>query len=702
MVLYCVVSSDKLPGQRRYVERQMRYLFRGPESVTVVHKGHQRTGIKPYKEELVLKHYHQAITLFSVQADRSCTASRENTTTVTLPWSATRSTQTSSSDLQIVRFADKALCPQPQINKHDNSVHDWDYLTKWQNIDEDIEFPCLGDSGSEGEYSVDTWAAMEAERGPLERSLTRTNREPLTVGEVQQLLTEGINAMVKTWREKTLPRKEAQAWRIHRTAKKRKERKKNARDAKVRVKELEERLEKMRGEIATVTWTHKGNVKKQVKILQLTVQDREEQKWLAGLMERKQMPERPGKPVGRAKVVERQEEQGGEEGEEFGSDGDDEESLGSTSEEGSSGDEDEGMDGFIVPDTTKDTIDGREVEVEGENEVEEELARKAAENELIDSDEGSEEDIPLRIRRRKERGGRDKGLQKEVGIEEDQSMTGMGNDDEDVSVTEGEIVAAPKPDKSKSKAILSPTPRVKEEYYTPQLQVTNNPVPKKDIPIIDLTIDDSPQAPNETGLRLRKNLVDIPHIELLDDDEPDTPPDTPLTTVTRMVSETSQNKREAIWYRIEEFKTAGSSSRFSHLLPPLSCVDLFSTVTVFARQLHKKRVKNVAGLDEYGDPPNLEEALILKNDSYNARVYMPIARFYCAWVLGKTDKAQLSNDEFKQIDDLRKFTTFQEALIEILKYYVDTGPSNVASEPEKAQPFTPTNDKRGIAKSRIR
>lgn len=696
------MSLNKLPGQRRYVERQMRYLFRSPESVTVVHKGHLRTGIKPYKADLVLKHYYQAITLFNVQANGSCTATKENTTTVTLPWSATRGTQTSSSDLQIVRFANEPSVPQPLLNLQDNSVHDWDYLTKWQNIDEDIEFPCLGDSGSEGEYSVDTWTAMEVESGPLERSLTRTNREPLAMEEVQQLLMEGIDSMVKAWREMTLPRKEAQAWRIYRIAKKRRERKKTARDAKVRVKELEERLAKMRNEIAAVTWTHKGNVKKQVKILQLTVQDREEQKWLAGLMERDKMPERPQNPSGHGRVAERREEEDEGDGEEFGSgDGDDEESLGSTSEEDYGGDEDEGMDGFIVPDTVKDIVDGRAVEVEGENEVEEELAKKAAENELIDSDESSRDDSPLQIRRHKGLGNRNRSLQKEAEIEEeeDQPMTGMGDDDdEDVSVTEGEIVVFPKSDKGKSKARPSPTPRVKAEPYTPLLKVTKDLASRKDIPIIDLTIEDFPQKPNEISLRPRKNLGDIPHIELLDEDDPDAP----LMTVTRMIHDTSQNKREAIWYRIEECKPAGLFSSFSHLFPPLSCVDLFSTVTVFARQIHKKKIKNVAGLDEYGDPSNPEEALILKNNSYNAQVYMPISRFYCAWVLGKTDRSQLSNGEFKRIDDLKKFTTFRGALIEILRPYVDAGPPKVANESEKAEPFTPTNDKRGTAKGKTR
>lgn len=689
MVFYCVVSSDNFPGQRRYVERQIRYLLREPESVTEVHKGHLRTGIKPYREDLVLKHYRQAVTLISVQADGSCTVSKENTTTVTLPWSATRGTQTSSSDLQIVRFPQEPSCPQPQLDLQDNSVHDWDYLTKWQNIDDDIECPRYGDSGSDGEYSVETWAAMEAERGPLERSVTKSNRKPLTVEEVQQVLTEGVNVMVKNWREKVLPKKEAQAWHIYRTAKKRKERKKTARDAKVRVKELEERLQKMRNEIATIEWTHKGNIKKQVKILQPTVQDREEQKWLAGLMEKKKTPEKPEKLeklTERTKTIERTE--GGEWEIEMG-DGDDEESLGSTSEEDYGDDEDEGMDGFIVPDTTRDTVDGREVEVEGENEVEAELARKATENELIDSDESSEDDVPRRVRRRKER-GENKVLGKDVEIQEDQPMTGMGDDDEDVSATEEETVIAPK-GKGKGRP-RSPTPKFKQEPQAIQLRVIRSPTSMKDIPIIDLTIDDSPQKLNEKSPRSRKSTEDIPHIEVLDDDEPDSP----LTIVTRMVADTSQNKREAIWYRIEEFKTAGLFSLFSHMFPLLIYVDLFSTVAVFARQIHQKKVRNVAGLDEYEDLSNSEGALILKHDSYNAQVYMPIARYYCAWVLGKTDTTKLTNDEFKQIDELKKFTKFRGTLIEVLRPYVDAGPLKMVIEPEKGEPSTPRNNKRGV------
>lgn len=125
---------------------------------------------------------------------------------------------------------------------------------------------------------------------------------------------------------------------------------------------------------------------------------------------------------------------------------------------------------------------------------------------------------------------------------------------------------------------------------------------------------------------------------------------------------------------------------------------------IFCRQVHQKKVKNVAGLDEYEDPSNQEEASRLMSDSYNAEVYMPIAWYYCAWVLGKIDKKKrLSNDELKQVDDMKKFIKFRKALIEVLRPYVDAGPPELASEPENAEPLTPRNDKRGgISKGKTR
>lgn len=391
---------------------------------------------------------------------------------------------------------------------------------------------------------------METERGPQERLIGKTSRVPLTVEEVQQVLAEGVKVIVENWREKVLLRKEAMAWRLYRTAKKRRERKKTARDARARIGELDERLEKMRKEVCGIVWSHKGSVRKQVKILQPTVQDREEQKWLVGLMERKETPKRPEKVVGRVEAIDEMED-----GEEE-VDGDDE-SLGSTSEDDYTGDEDEEMDGFIVADTERDIVNGVEMEVEGEKEVEEELARKAAENELIDSDEGSEDETPGRVRTVKER--EDKGKGPEVEVEqEDQPMAGMDEDDAGVHTDEVDVVASgPAKDKGKGKAVSeSPPPIVKQEPPAAR-RVVASPASRKEIPVIDLTLEESPQRPNGKSPEQRKSLGEIQHIDLSEDEESTPPREAPQSIVTRLVEETDQNKREAIWFRIEEFKTAG-------------------------------------------------------------------------------------------------------------------------------------------------
>lgn len=581
---FFIQSSHQPPGQQRYIERQIRYLLRSAEFASVVHQGHLRTGIKPYKESLVQKHYHQAVTLYTVQKDGSCKVYRRDTATVELPWGVFSGATKSSSDVQIIRFPDQSGHAQPKLSAEDNSIHDWDYLLKWQNIDDDKELPLLGESGSENEYSVETWKEIEAEAGPQERPLGKSNREPLTVSEIKAVLDEGVNLIIDNWRNKILPRKEAQAYRIYRVARKRKERKKNARDAKVRIKELDERLEKMRVELCGVVWTRKAFVKKQVAIMQPTVVDREEQKWLAALMERKKTPEKPEK-VARAEVTEEGEDQEMLDND-VEDDGDDEESLGSTSEEDYDSGNDEGMDDFIVADNEKDMVNGMEVEVEGEKELEEELARKAAENELVDSSD-SEDDPLTRVQKLKADQSRSKAPE---GEGEDHPMTGMGDEEEeeagignevDEEMVGGierageEVVQTPRLDKGKEKAKSdSPIPNVKKEPPATEASVTNPVTPssrRKNIPIIDLTLDDSPEkSPTKSvkpkSVKPKKGIKEV--INLMDDDDEiedgeETPPPPRQSypyslMLTELVKAASDSQRETMWYRLDEVKPYGS------------------------------------------------------------------------------------------------------------------------------------------------
>lgn len=540
----------------------------------------------------------------------------------------------------------------------------------------------FGESGSEGEYSIGTWAEIEAEHGWQERPLGR-GREPLTPEVVKSVLAEGERGIVERWREKVLPRKESGAWRVYRRAKRARERKKTARDARVRIGELEERLVKMRGEVEKVGWTRVGDLRKQVKILAPSLQEREEMRWVIALMERKKTPERPERRV---------QVEGEEEEEEQEIEDDDGESLGSTSEEGEE-EEDEGMDGFIVPDTERDVVNGVEVEVEGEKEVEEELARKAAENELIDSDNGSEDDAPMRLRYEREH-NKGKGLEQQVQAEEepeDQPMTGM-DDDEPGTEPEEETVVTPRQDKGKGKAQPdSPPPIVKEEPVP--LQVIRSLTSKKDIPVIDLTMEDSPQESDERDVP-RKPLKEIPHIDLSWDEG--NGPKAGELYLEILVKKTDEVIRTNIYYRVEDVPPTGLSPPLVVGVLWLIRTELFKIITAFARQLGEKKITGVPGLDKYehlrGSISKDAYRLILDELRNGTKVYQPIAKYYVAWALEKPNIKKLTPEQWKVANNEERFMKFRAALMRKLKDYVDTTPLQVA---RGAEPSTPKDGNKG-------
>jgi len=135
------------------------------------------------------------------------------------------------------------------------------------------------------------------------------------------------------------------------------------------VKELDQRLLKLRSEFFGngVVWRTKDQVQKQARgCMEVTIWEREEGKWLAELMERSEQPAKPERNPTRTK-----------DSEEF-SETDDGEGVSSSSNDEfySADEEDIDLGGFLVSDDERDLRDGVEIEVAGEQEVEEELAQR--------------------------------------------------------------------------------------------------------------------------------------------------------------------------------------------------------------------------------------------------------------------------------------------------------------------------------------
>jgi len=582
------VSSDKPSGLRQVVNRQMYHFLSGAERVAVPSPtGHLRVGIKPYKQAFVRKHHPQSCTVYDVQPGDSCRISREDASKSGLPWrglNVKTPASGSSTDRQVVKFMDKPNQPQPALDATDNSIHDWDYLTKWQNIEDDRVLPIFGESGSENEATVSYWREYEAERGPQRKQLSKSKKKlPLSALEIQEAIDEGIKLRVTEWRARVLPKKEAQSYRIWQGARRKKERKKTAYEKKQRLEELNERIKAQRREIAGLVWLSKDTVKAQTKIMSLSIHERELCLWLIDLMERKTPPERPLKTTPEGKGLS---EKSNGAGDGSGDDGDDsgDESLGSSDSEPDYESEDEGLGGFIVSDDVRDYADGKAIQIEGEDEVNEQLRqqeekRLEALNELVDS--SSEGEAPIPARKRQERGRR--VVQDDEADEEVEAFTTTHghtefSDAEFQDAHEGPgdrpstasrsrsgsaLPSAPK-DKCKGGA-RSPTPVVKQEP-SPSQQIPNDKGP---IPIIDLTLEDPPpglivrlRAP--TMPAQRKN-VEIEIQELSDDEE-----ETPLALLTRLIKDIEPTIQAALFYRMEENGLASKCFCCSLLLPNIS------------------------------------------------------------------------------------------------------------------------------------
>ncbi|CUS07807.1 unnamed protein product [Tuber aestivum] len=641
---FVIVPSDKPPGLRQVVNRQIFHFLSGAERVAVLSStGHLRVGVKPYKEGLVRKHHPQSCTIYNVRPDESCRISREAVSKSSLPWrgpGAKTPASDSSTDKQIVKFMDKPNHTQPTLNTADNSIHDWDYLTKWQNIEDDHILPVFGESGSENEATISYWREYEAEKGPQRKQLSKSKKKlPLSATEIQEAIDEGIKLRVAEWHAKVLPKKEAQSFRIWQSARRRKERKKTAHEKKQRLEELNERIEAQRREISGLIWLSKDTVKAQTKIMSLSIHERELCLWLINLMERKTPPERPSKTIPKVKGLA---DKSNDAEESHGDDGDDscDESLGSDDSEPDYESEDEGLDGFIVSDDVRDYVDGKAIQIEGEDEVNEQLRQQEEERlealkELVDSSEG---EAPVSTRRRLERGRR---VVQDDEVDEVVDVIAAARDHTECSDAEFQDARegprdkhspAPRsglPSKPKGKrkgGTRSPTPTVKQELSSSQ-QIPNENGP---IPIIDLTLEDTPpglmnQFRAPTRPAQRKN-VEIEIQELSDDEQ-----ETPLALLTRLVKDIGLRVQEALFYRMEENKLA----------------KIFSLVISVARQIHVEKLKYYTGLDRY-----------------NSEIYRVLTKLYLSWLLGKelSKHHKLSSEEIKKAESSARFREFRTIL----------------------------------------
>lgn len=526
--LVVAARDPKFPGEQRYVGRRICRLLKdngqiladfgdgyatGSAAGQLVRTNHQggrlRAAIKHYSgvDRYLRKYQHQSFTVFDVVSGGVVHAHRETTKSLHLPWPSLPTVPAAStSDVQIVWHADQPQVRRPvemDGSRDDNSLHDFDYLLKWQNIDgADVVLPVFGESDDEDEYDEQTWREYQAEFGEKDQVPATRNprRKPvyLTKEEVEAAIELGIQDVVQTWREKVRPRMEAKdAYRLWRRTKKDRSRKARIAAAHKEIHAWQERLARLKAEFLKVDmgWSSANLVRKQVRgSMGPTIYDCEDRKWLIDLMGRKEQPPKP--PPRRPKTTPTSTAKAG--GEEPANnppdDAADSESIGSTSDLTDS-EADDGMDGFIVadPPTPPQGLGVVENGVMGSN-----PADSSDEDEEEEEDDKDEETAIRRPSRRQ------------------RPVIADSSDDETAK-------ASPGPSRSRRQPL--PPPPIGEQRKGKKQQskpekppaATRSPIVYTSSNFVDLTLDETPE-PEDSKLESKGK---IPVVELVDEDGPD-------------------------------------------------------------------------------------------------------------------------------------------------------------------------------------
>jgi len=323
-------------GLSLYVNARMKYYLQS-QTINLRAGDNHCSGIVPYPDRIGKKHFPLSITIFSSSVDGGITAVRSNRS----KWIRDippHTQKNSGHQTHAFNVAD------PILAQDENDDPEWAALEKWKYMkEEDDVLPVYGESGSEGEYELDTWKEMEQERGGLERPTGVSRSQKLNAEEVEELIVIAVDNIVEEWNLKRKPKLLPKAWRLWMKSRRDKSSKTQTDHLDHAIELLDKRLTNLRKEIAEEAWSKPSQVSGQCKIMQPSIFDREDNKWKLAVLTSRRIPLKPEPAMTKSKGPKRAIiEQALNDGEEdLETDGDD-----SGSSEGSLGD-------FIISDDSE-------------------------------------------------------------------------------------------------------------------------------------------------------------------------------------------------------------------------------------------------------------------------------------------------------------------------------------------------------------
>ena len=352
-------------GERIYVQKLMRKLRQNPNIIDFQHNNLHRTVWTLHSPNLVKKHDHHTALVFDTDpTTQTCNIYQAAIETLDIPAADQNSLRRPQKGLNsgVVRFAWDD--PEPDENNPftADGGGDWDFLEKWNHIENDTLLPTFLESDDEdAAYDASTLREMEAEANPNKPDHPLPIiAQPLSASQIHSVIDEEINRFAVLWDEQCRPKLEKRAWALWRKQHRLQSKKLAAKKYGDELEEVKGRIERVRGELEEMEWRSEEELRPVCGNLKESVNRAQELEWRVNLL----TGERPAKPVKEPLEKEEKEKESGmldvergemvddEAVESAGEDADEEDEVDDLEEEDEDDDEDDEdeLDGFIVDD----------------------------------------------------------------------------------------------------------------------------------------------------------------------------------------------------------------------------------------------------------------------------------------------------------------------------------------------------------------
>jgi len=259
-------------GEQLYVAKMLKRCLVNQDQIDFPHQEKLRTVWTLYPDRILTKYQDHLVLVFDTDKS-SCRVFRAPRDTIGIPETISQRKQRKNDDHGVVRFGWDEENP---FNSHDgvNSSDDWDFLQKWNHMDNDTLLPVFGDSDDEdAAYDRATMREME-EEAAQRAGIPTASANPLDVETVRQIIDKEIEKFEMAWTEREIPKLQKSGFRIYQREKQARTRAKTVARFRQQFTEINARVERLRAEYEGMQWSSErelrpvcGNLQESINLL---------------------------------------------------------------------------------------------------------------------------------------------------------------------------------------------------------------------------------------------------------------------------------------------------------------------------------------------------------------------------------------------------------------------------------------------------